>query len=214
MTPYYEHAGITIWHGDCREILPGIGPVDLVLTDPPYGIAHPTDYAARGRGALAACNDWPAVGGDAGPFEPGPFLGQAAILWGANYYASRLPESSGWLVWDKLRPHGLDQATCELAWSNCVKGARVFRHLWNGMMRGSERTTLLHPTQKPTVLMEWCLGLKGVPPGIVLDPFMGSGPVIEACKKVGRKAIGIEIVEEYCEVAVHRLQQGVLALEP
>lgn len=209
MTPYYESGGITIFNADCRDLLPHLK-ADVVVTDPPYGIGHPTDYAARKRGALAPCNDWPEVRGDDEPFNPAPLIGWPAILWGANYYASRLQNSSGWLVWDKMRPHDLDQATCELAWTNCVLGARVFRHLWNGMMRASEHGEAYHPTQKPVALMEWCLTLKGVPGGTVLDPYCGSGPVCIAAKKLGRRAIGIEIEERYCEVAARRLEQGVL----
>jgi DNA modification methylase len=213
--PYYERDGITLYHGDCREVLAEVQDVGLVLTDPPYGIAHPTNYHTVGRDALAPCRDWgEQITGDAEPFDPSPFLRWPCILWGANYYASRLPESSGWLVWDKLRPHDLDQATCEMAWTNFVKGARVFRHLWHGMIRGSEKSELLHPMQKPLVRMEWCLSLKWTPPGLVLDPYCGSGPVLEAAHKLGRSAIGIEIEERWCEVAARRLDQGVLALEP
>jgi site-specific DNA-methyltransferase (adenine-specific) len=212
LTPYYQHDGITIYHGDCREVLPTLEPasIDLVLTDPPYGIGHPTNYAERNRGVIFPCrNNYPPVFGDDQPFDPSHLLKWPCILWGANYYADRLPPVSGWLVWDKERPDTLDQSTCELAWSNFVKGVRRFRYLWNGCMRASNEP-LVHPTQKPTALMVWCLSLKWTPPGLVLDPYMGSGPIVEAAKLVGRRAIGIEIEERYCEVAAKRLAQGVL----
>ena len=208
MRPYYERDGITIYHGDCREILPTLE-ADVLVTDPPYGIAHPTDYAARGRSNLAACNDYPAVYGDGEPFDPAPFLSRPAILWGANHYGSRLPDSGAWLVWDKLRPDGLDQSRAELAWSSCHKGVRVFTHLWNGMMKASERGENYHPTQKPVALMRWCLGFTD---GDIVDPFMGAGPTLIAAKDLGRKAIGIEIEERYCEIAAKRLSQEVMAL--
>lgn len=210
-TPYYSRDGITIYHADCRDILPLLGPVDLVLTDPPYGIGHPTDYAARGRGNLAPCRDYPPVYGDDEPFNPRPLLsvGTAHILWGANYYAHLLPPVSGWLVWDKERPDTLDQATSELAWTDCVKGCRRLRHLWNGMIRRSDEE-LVHPTQKPEALMRWCLDLAGESAQTILDPFMGSGTTLRAAKDLGRKAIGIEIEEKYCEIAVKRLAQEVL----
>lgn len=185
----------------------------LVLTDPPYGIAHPTNYASRGRGGLAKCRDYAPVHGDKEAFDPRWLLtvGSGRILWGGNWYASRLPDSGGWLVWDKERPDTLDQATCELAWTDCIKGVRRFRHLWNGMMRAS-REPLVHPTQKPIALMRWCLSLKWVSALPVLDPYMGSGPTLEAAKELGRPAIGIEIEERYCEIAARRLDQQVLRL--
>ncbi len=209
MKPYYDHAGITIYHGDCREILPSLPPVDLVLTDPPYGISHPTDYAKRGRSDLARCNDYAPVHDDDKPFDPTPFLaiGKAHCFWGGNYYT--LPPVNGWLVWDKERPHELDQATAELAWTDFVKGVRVFRYLWNGMMRAGEHGENYHPTQKPVDLMRWVLNLKWTPPGLVFDPFMGSGTTLRAAKDLGRKAIGIEIEERYCEIAAKRLSQEV-----
>lgn len=213
MKPYYDDGrGIVIYHGDCREILPHLPKVDLVLTDPPYGIDHPCDFHSRGRGALALCRDYPKVNGDNKPFDPAPWLAMPCILWGGNHYASRLPDSGGWLVWDKERPDDLDQATCELAWSNVVKGVRRLRYLWNGMIRKGD-DELYHPTQKPVELMAWCLQLRWTADlETILDPFMGSGTTLRAAKDLGRKAIGIEIEERYCEIAARRLAQEVLAL--
>jgi DNA modification methylase len=211
MKPYYDHAGITIYHGDCREILPDLDPVDLILTDPPYGIAHPTDYKKRGRDRLAPCNDYVAVHDDDKPFDPSMWIDKPCCLWGANYFADKLPPTSGWLVWDKMRPDTLDQATCELAWTNFVKGVRRFQWLWNGMIR-ADFDKLVHPTQKPVALFKWILGLKWTPAGIILDPFMGSGTTLRAAKDLGRKAIGIEIEEKYCEIAARRLAQEVLPI--
>jgi hypothetical protein len=212
MKPYYDHAGITIYHGDARKLLADMD-FALIVTDPPYGISHPTAFAARGRDNLAACQNFVPVHGDSEPFEP-EFLQEANVpmaLWGANYYADKLPPTSGWLVWDKERPADLDQATAELAWTDFVKGVRVFRHLWHGMMRASENeASLVHPTQKPVALMKWVLGLRWTPEGTVCDPFMGSGSTLVAAKDLGRRAIGIEIHEPYCEIAAKRLSQEVL----
>ncbi len=207
MKPYFEEAGITIFHGDCREVLGMYS--GFIVTDPPYGIDHPTDYRARGRGALAECADYPRVAGDAEPFEPSFLLDRPCVLFGANYFADRLPPSSGWLVWDKMRPHGLDQATAELAWSNFVKGVRVFRYLWNGMIRDGNEA-LEHPTQKPVALMKWILALKWTPAGRVIDPFMGAGSTLIAAKDMGREAVGIELEERYCEIAARRLSQSAM----
>jgi DNA modification methylase len=114
-------------------------------------------------------------------------------------------------VWDKERPHDLDQSTAELAWSNFVKGVRVFRYLWHGMIRAGDET-LEHPTQKPAALWKWIIGLRWTPAGIILDPFMGSGTTLRAAKDLGRRAIGIEIEERYCEIAAKRCAQEVMNL--
>ena len=209
--PYYDHAGITIYHGDCREILPELEPVDCVITDPPYGIAHPTDYKARGRDRLAPCSNYPPVYDDDKPFDPSLWLDKPCCLWGANYFADKLPPTSGWLVWDKKRPDNLDQSTCELAWTNFIKGVRRFEWLWNGMIR-ADSDKLQHPTQKPVALFKWILCLKWTPRGTILDPYCGSGTTLRAAKDLGRKAIGIEIEEKYCEIAAKRLSQEVLPL--
>lgn len=212
MKAYYSEAGIEIYHGDCREILPRLQ-ADCLITDPPYGIAHPTDYKSRGRGQLANCADYAPVYGDSADYDPRWlfrfFLDKPMVLWGANHYASRLLDSGGWLVWDKERPDGLDQATCELAWTNCVKGVRRFRYLWNGMLREGDEA-LVHPTQKPVALLKWVLNLKWVTGNTIIDPYMGSGSTLRAAKDLGRKAIGIEIEERYCEIAANRLRQQVL----
>ena len=105
-------------------------------------------------------------------------------------------------MWDKERPDTLDQATCELAWTNCVKGVRRYRHLWNGMMRASEHGENYHPTQKPAALMHWVLSLPWLPQsGTVLDPYCGSGPVGVACIRAGLNFIGIEIDPKYADIA-------------
>lgn len=210
MKPYYQHAGITIYHGDCREILPQLE-FDVLCSDPPYGISHPTNYAERRRDNLAACTDFAPVYGDDEKFNPEHLMTPAqTILWGANYYADKLAPVSGWLVWNKERPSELDQATAELAWTNCVKGVRVFNHLWHGMMRASENdAALVHPTQKPVALMQWALSLRWIIDGTVCDPYMGSGSTLVAAKNLGRKAVGIEIEEKYCEIAAKRLSQEV-----
>lgn len=212
--PYFVDRGgtVTIYHGDCREIVPHLAFDGLVLTDPPYGIAHPTDYRARGRSNLAAARDYPSVHGDASSFDPRWLLqvGRARIIWGGNYFAHQLPPSGGWLVWDKERPDDLDQSTCELAWTDCVRGVRRLRYLWHGMIRAGD-DVLVHPTQKPEALMAWCLSLRWTRDfSAVLDPYMGGGSTLVAAKRGGRRAIGIEIEERYCEIAAKRLGQEVL----
>ena len=156
---------------------------------------------------MAVCNDYAPVYGDDKPFDPQYILSLnvPTLLFGANYFSNKLPHSSGWVVWDKLRPAGLDQSDAEFAWTNFIKGVRVFRHLWHGMMRASEHGENYHPTQKPVALIVWILSLQWTPAGTVLDPFLGSGTTAVACEQLGRKWIGIEIEEKYCEIAAKRI---------
>ena len=217
MKPYYQDESVTIYHGDCREIVLPLNPSDLVLTDPPYGVKLNTKYAKASRGPLSGAHDYPPVYGDNEPFNPQnyPLAYDNVVLWGANYYADKLPPSGQWLVWDKRDGVGYnDQADCELAWTKGTKGTvpRIYRHLWNGMLKDSERTDRrVHPTQKPVALMKWCLGF--FPDAkIVLDPFMGSGTTLRAAKDMGIKSLGIEIEERYCEIAAKRMAQMAMAL--
>jgi site-specific DNA-methyltransferase (adenine-specific) len=214
LRPYYEDSSCTIYHGDCAEIMESVWfGVDVLVTDPPYGIRYsPSQNSAKAWGPKTFVGDT-VVAGDDRPFDPRPLLHfPAVVLFGANHYADKLPPSASWLVWDKR--DGLasnDFADCELAWTNLSGVARVFRHRWSGALRASERgVPRVHPTQKPIVLMQWVLGL--CPAGLVLDPYMGSGTTLRAAKDTGRRAIGIEIDESYCEIAAKRLSQEVLAL--
>jgi len=212
VTPYYADDLVTIYHGDARELGLSIATPAALVSDPPYGIGATTANRSRGRGRVAVAHDWPAVVGDDAPFDPAPWLEfPEVILWGANHYADRLPTSPSWLVWDKRIDLGSnDSADCEIAWTNLGGPARVFRHRWQGMLRDSERGESYHPTQKPVALMRWCIGMTVAP--LVIDPFMGSGSTLVAAKSLGRRAIGIEIEERYCEIAARRCAQEVLGL--
>lgn len=224
MTPYYDDDGITIYHGDCREIVPSLR-YDVVVSDVPYGIDYDTDSRRFSRAASpwwqnvdsSLVSNKPKVRGDAQPFDPAPWITGPAILWGANHYASRLPDSGGWLVWDKrlgaedMAEKGWPMSEAELAWTNVRGSVRVFRNLWSGLLRSSEKGEHYHPTQKPVALMTWCLSF--APSGVVIDPYMGSGTTLVAAKRVGRSAIGIEIEERYCEIAAKRLAQRALPLD-
>ena len=222
LTPYYTDPWCTIYHGDCREILPQLESVDLVLTDPPYGTNTRTDntrfkskpsawWSTNDQSRLAVRAP---VYGDNQPFDPMTLLHfKRLIIWGGNNFASKLPDSAGWFVWDKRRKiedveWPLSEA--ELAWTNICKGVHIFRHRWFGLIREDHREEHFHPTQKPVALMEWCLRRVNHCT-TVLDPFMGSGTTLVAAKNLGRKAIGIEIEERYCEIAARRMAQEVLA---
>lgn len=227
-TPFYTDGAVTIYHGDCRTILPelDLSPA-LVLTDPPYGIAERTARRTAGRGGgNLASGSWPSrdfapVAGDREPFEPGHLLAYPRlVLFGANYYAEHLPRSASWLVWDKIdgltskRAVGFnDNADCEIAWTNLGGPARIIRHRWAGLLTASEiGEARVHPTQKPVALMEAIIAWRTEPGDLVLDPYMGSGSTLRAAKNLGRRAIGIELDGSYCEVAAQRLGQEVFDL--
>jgi site-specific DNA-methyltransferase (adenine-specific) len=215
MKPYYEHAGIAIYHGDCREVLPDVWfGGGLLLADPPYGVNAVTRGRTFGTSNACATNEYIPIHGDDKPFDPSHLLAfPKVILWGANHYADKLPAQSCWLTWDKRDGTASNPlADCELAWTNLGGPARLFHHRWMGMIRASERETRMHPTQKPVALMQWCLTQAG-DVSRVCDPYMGCGPVLVAAKERGIPAIGIEIEERYCEIAAKRLAQEVLPLE-
>jgi site-specific DNA-methyltransferase (adenine-specific) len=199
--------------GDCLEILSEIEGVDAVVTDPPYGINW-KGHASRPehlRGEL--------VIGDDKPFDPAPLLSLDVpmVLWGANNYASRLPDSPNWLVWTK-RGEGCqqkDHGGCEVAWTRGMVrgGCHAKRFIWDGNIREKDyEMRRLHPSQKPVTIMRWCVGF--TPDDcVVFDPYMGSGSTSVACQLLGRKFIGVETDRRYFDVACERLEAA-MAEEP
>jgi site-specific DNA-methyltransferase (adenine-specific) len=203
-----------LYLGDCLDILPGLPKVDAVITDPPYGIGYShngNDRSGIGKGRWATKFNDIAIHGDDEPFDPGHLLGfDAVILFGGNHFASKLPDSKSWLVWDKraTSKHTNDFSDCEMAWTNLGKVARMFRHQWDGMMKASEQgISRSHPTQKPVALMRWCIEQAGHPQTI-LDPYMGSGTTGVACMQMGRAFIGIEKEPKYFDIACKRIEQA------
>jgi site-specific DNA-methyltransferase (adenine-specific) len=204
--PYYEADGIVIYHGDCREILPGLKPVDLVLTDPPYGIGRsgkPKSTSSHGGHKGYPDLGWDKISPSPEVFAQVLAAGKDSVVWGANYYPHSMPPSSGWLLWDKGQR--IDQADGELAASTNTGPLRIFT--LNRAAIASDGA--VHPTQKPLKLIKWCCSFFPNA-GTILDPFMGSGTTLVAAKQLNRRAIGIEIEEKYCEIAVNRLRQRVL----
>jgi site-specific DNA-methyltransferase (adenine-specific) len=202
----------TLYLGDCLEILPTLGKVDAVVTDPPYGIGYRhSAFGANvktGMGTFAARNEGAIVGDDK-PFDPSPFLSfPDCIMWGANHFADRLPKSAGWLVWDKklgLKEDNFSDG--EAAWHKRGTRLRIYRKLWNGLLAHEPQERRQHIMQKPIDLMLWCLGF--VPDAeTILDPFMGSGTTGVACVNLGRKFIGIEIEPKYFDIACRRIEDA------
>lgn len=203
-TPYYDDGQTTIYCGDCRDILPTLEAVDLVLTDPPYGLGDKWKGKRDNVWKLdrAEVMEWDGKTSDV--VTSLPAIASNCIIWGGNYYP--LPPVRGWLAWDKMQKHSGSEF--ELAWTNLSIPTRTFRlSRVEAYSKGK-----VHPTQKPISLIDWCLTFTPNAQS-VLDPFMGSGTTIVAARKVGRRAIGIELEEKYCEIAVRRLQQAVLPLE-
>lgn len=212
MSPYYADDHVTLYHARWEDVPPDLLRADVLVTDPPYGMAY--RHGAR-RGGVRLGHDEASIVGDFEPFDPAPLLalGLPTVMFGANHFASRLPDSRGWFAWDKRDgTPANDQSDAELAWTNVLSVVRVFSARWSGAHRtGREQVEgRLHVNQKPVALMAWVLS--HMPGGTVLDPFMGSGSTLVAAREVGRRAIGVEVDERHCEVAANRLRQEVLGL--
>jgi site-specific DNA-methyltransferase (adenine-specific)/modification methylase len=211
--------------GDCLEILPTLdrGSIAAVVTDPPWG----NNTACNAQRFTRAKSPWwdnvdtskitphKQIENDDEEFDPRPFLEWKCILWGANWYTRHLEHSGGWLIWDKrkgvetMAQKGWPLGEAELAWTNVMGATRVFRNLWSGILRSSEKGEFYHPTQKPVELMVWCLDfIKDS--GAILDPYMGSGTTGVACAKAGRDFIGIEIDPDYYDIAERRIKEASL----
>lgn len=213
--PYYSDDSCIVLLGDCRELLPLISGVGAVVSDPPYGMDWDGKVSrgnSHGPKGAKTKSYGITIAGDNEPFDPAPFLGfPHVVLFGSNHYSQRLPVGTT-LVWVKRLDAGFGSflSDAEIAWRKGGHGVYCFRDL----AMQSETRTRQHPTQKPVGLMKWCIEQSGAhPESLILDPYMGSGTTLRAAKDLGRKAIGIEIEERYCEIAAKRLSQAVLPLE-
>ncbi len=180
--------------GDCREVLPTLGRVDAVVTDPPYGISITKSHrlaTSRGMGG-GTWDDQPV---DDDLMAAVMAAGTSHIIWGGNYY--RLPATRCVLIWDKIND-GRDFADIEMAWTDIDAVARIFRMRPMNMDGGK-----VHPAQKPVELMRWCIDKVQ---GIVIDPFMGSGSTGCAATMLGRQFIGIERDSGYFDIACRRIE--------
>lgn len=212
MTPYYQDDHVTIYHGDCREVDAWLS-ADVLVTDPPYGMALRSNRGGKG-GDLHVIND-----------ETTETRDVALALWGkrpalvfGRWSVWRPPGVRMVLTWDKGEHTGM--GALDLPWKPNTEEVYVIGSGFSGH-RGScvlrfpapvaaSDLGRLHPTEKPVDLMTALI--TKCPPGVVADPFMGSGTTLRAAKDLGRKAIGIEISERYCEIAARRMGQEVLAL--
>jgi len=232
VTPYYQHAGMTIYHGDCRDILPSLQPVELVLTDPPYSISitgakhiGPTGKGVRRLDFFACDADWAKMTATVvQAISAAALLVRSLYVWlghrqiGAVVDAlEMLGFSTRFLVWSKLVvcPAAPGAELCVYGykpgrtWTPSPATNPVSNVIVADNYRHGQPGKLPHPTQKPLSLFNKLVTVSSNEGDTVLDPFMGSGTALRAAKDLGRKAIGIEIEEKYCEIAAKRLSQEV-----
>lgn len=212
----------TLYLGDCRDVVRRLGHMEACITDPPYGIRNRSQQRVEPRkmkGISVIEHEWPEIHGDDAPFDPSWMLTEfrfpALVLWGANYYAERLPPSSAWIVWDKRRDVASDDnADCEMAWTNLSGPARIFRHLWKGVCREGEENigkagAKLHPHQKPVALADYCITRCRLSEGArIFDPYMGSASIGLAAIRRGLHYVGCEIDPGYFDIACRRLEDA------
>lgn len=189
---------------------------DMVFTDPPYGISivgGGKSFGSVGGGKIVKANNYAPVIGDETTDTARDVYNLCVtlnipvmIFWGGNHYASNLPDSSCWIVWDKDNTGNF--ADAELAWTNQKTAVRIFKHTWNGLIKASERgEKRCHPTQKPIALAEWCFDMYGKESKSVMDLFGGSGSTLIACEKTNRKCFMMELDPHYCDVIVARWEK-------
>lgn len=184
---------------------------DMVFTDPPYGINIGNQSQGKG-GGIAKKNNYGANDWDKQiPYDAinlALSLCSNVVLWGANYYADKLPPSSCWIVWDKDNGD-TDFADCELAWTSFSKSVKKFKWKWNGMLQEDmkNKEKRVHPTQKPVALAEWTF--KEFNAGkTILDLFLGSGTTMVASQQLNRICYGMELDTKYCQLIIDRMMKA------
>lgn len=194
----------TLYLGDARDIIPALGRVDAVVTDPAYGVNAARDRKSQKHG----WRDYDGAGWDKERTPPDLVsmavqAGKHAIVWGGNYWTDALPRTSKWLSWDKGQTD-FSLADFELAWCSFDGAARRITYPRSRALQDGKE----HPTQKPIEVMRWCIDQ--LPDGCetILDPFMGSGTTGVAAVKLGKSFIGIELIPHFFEIACRRIEQA------
>jgi site-specific DNA-methyltransferase (adenine-specific) len=220
MKPYFEEDGITIYHGDCREVLPQLESADAVITDPPFGIGwvratwedSVEAYPELMHWLVSECNRLVANGWcfifqtmlNAPRFHE--WFGSSWRIYAACKNFAQIRPTGIWHSWDPVVFWGNGETPRE-------KGA-VNRDYFVGNVAGVFGDGIDHPCPKPLDTMQHIVSIASSSGGLVIDPFLGSGSTTWAARQLGRRAIGIEIDEKYCEIAARRLNQKVLNFEP
>lgn len=196
MKPYYDEDGIVIYHGDCRDVLPSLDLSAVVIADPPYGMNK-----AAWDAVIVPVETWLHDACRVGPTLV--FCGVKGIYdypkpdwvgaWVRLASTQRNGALRGFNNWEPILVYGLESLSNDT---------------WSVPNTGRQEVGKEHPTPKPVRLLASMIGR--LPDGTVVDPFMGSGTTLVAAKNTGRRAIGIEIEERYCEIAAKRLVQRVM----
>lgn len=208
----------TLYLGDCREVLPTLGTVAAIVTDPPYGIGEHGGKVRFGpesaRRGFSSHKEYRNAGWDYSPPDADLFaylrtLTDQHVVWGANHFISRLKidDADRWLVWHKKGADKSSFADCELAWTSMRGAIRYMRQDWVGFGAINSGEKREHPTQKPLSIMTWSIGfVDNVGP--ICDPFMGSGTTGAACVRADRSFIGIERDPDYFDIACRRIEDA------
>lgn len=200
----------TLYLGDCLEVMPTLGKVDAVVTDPPYGIKQAGGFSGAGGFSKPIQRreyegNWDNERPNKKLFDSLLDISKEQIIWGGNYFTDLLPQSSRWLWWDKCQTMPT-YSDGELAWTS-LDGVSTKKIVYNNNGMQAKEKDRVHPTQKPIEVMRWCLSF--LPDSqTILDPFMGSGTTGVACVKLGRKFIGIELEEKYFDIACKRIEEA------
>lgn len=214
-----EHIGrATLYLGDCSEILPSLGQFDACVTDPPYGIGADETASSAGKqnanrieGLSNASKGWRDYGESswdrdrppAATFDAIRKCSKHQIIWGGNYFTDYLPPTMQWLVWDKGQ-RDFSLADFEMAWSSQNNAARIFDLARAVALQDGK----FHPTQKPLLLMKWCIDILPKNVMTIVDPFMGSGTTGRAALDMGRTFVGIEREVTYFDKVCKRLEEA------
>ena len=199
--------------GDCTikenvDLLMNGKKADMVFTDPPYGISIVDKNGKIGGSVLAKTQKYKSIKNDNTTETAEKFYKlikdcKKIILFGGNYYLSFLPNGN-WLIWDKLNSG--NYADGEMCWTNIKTNLKIYRYLWNGMIR-CEKETRVHPTQKPVSMLSEIINDFSNENEIIFDGFLGSGSTLIACKHTNRICYGMEIEPHYCSVIINRWQK-------
>lgn len=200
---------------DCLEGMKQLpdNSVDLIVTDPPYGIGCDKGFTANLGSSPKTTKIYNDTWDNDTPtkeiFDEMLRIGKTVIIFGGNYFIDKLPFKKSWLVWDKIGDMKQFDflSDCELMWTNLDRNiTKKYIVIQKGFI--AEEKERFHPTQKPVKLIRMIISDFSKENDIILDPFMGSGTTAVACKQLNRKFIGFEISEEYCKIANKRLEQN------
>ena len=217
-----EKAQISIYNEDCLQALKAMADkqFDLAIVDPPYGIGASADSRVGGsyivnlggvKKKVAAKaytpKDWDFSKPTIEYWNELRRVSKNQIVWGGNYFASNLEDTSCWLVWNK-RNGDNNNADCELAWTSFKTAVRMFDWKWNGMLQQNmkNKEDRIHPTQKPVALYKWILENYAEKGSKILDTHLGSGSIAIACWDMGYDLTAYEVDKEYYDNACKRLE--------